>query len=66
MGIASIERSGGGGDGGDGGGDGKDPENPENTKVNNASRSGNERVLQIILVIRGIEKYQSILLYHLT
>jgi hypothetical protein len=44
----------------------KDPENPENTKVNNASRSGNERVLQIILVIRGIEKYQSILLCHLT
>jgi hypothetical protein len=44
----------------------KDPETPENTKVNNASRSGNERVLQIILVIRCIEKYQSILLCHLT
>jgi hypothetical protein len=62
VGIASIERSGDSGDGGDG----KDPESPENTKVNNASRSGNERVLKIILVIRGIEKYQSILLYHLT
>ena len=66
MGIASIERSGDSGDGGDGGDGGKDPESPENTKVNNASRSGNERVLKIILVIRGIEKYQSILLYHLT
>ena len=53
MGIASIERSGGGG----GGGDGKEPENPENTEVNNASRSGNERVLESILVIRGIKKY---------
>jgi hypothetical protein len=63
VGIASIERSGGDGDGGGGG---KDPENPENTKVNNASRSGNERVLKSILVIRGIKKYQSILLCHLT
>ena len=50
MGIASIERS--GGSSGGGSSDGKDPENPENTKVNNASCSGNERVLKFILVIR--------------
>ena len=58
MGLASIKRSGGVAS--------RDPENAENTEVNNASRNGNERVLKSILVIRGIKKYQSILLCHLT
>jgi hypothetical protein len=44
----------------------RDPENPENTKVNNASRGGNERVLRFILVIKGIKKYFCILPCHLT
>ena len=50
MGIASIEQS--SSSSGSSGSDSKDPENPENTKVNIASRSGYERVLKFILVIR--------------
>jgi hypothetical protein len=43
-----------------------DPENPENSKVNNASRGGDEGVLKFILVIRAIKEYFCITGCHLT